>query len=246
MSDPKEGLLAENDLHLEVPGRMKSTMYPLIYGIPENLLFLLAQTTRLANEKDLLENDENTKASKLQQFWARARSLERYICDWQPSSSVEQSDGEQETQRNNIDEAHSAHTSIERRENEILKYYVSALHKALLLFFYRRIHDMHPVILQDQVRHIRDSLSRCDEFDIPAVRFAAGFVWVAFVASCEALDSSLRDWFCTWFDTSKEKSGLPMFQIAKNTAMQAWKKDNQASRSWPQVVRDNNQNIFYI
>ena len=42
----------ENDLHLERPGLWSSTLYPEIFGIPEQWVFLLSQVIRLGKEKD--------------------------------------------------------------------------------------------------------------------------------------------------------------------------------------------------
>lgn len=124
---------------------------------------------------------------------------------------------------------------------------VLALHKALLVFFYRRIYDVDPTILQDRVWQVQDSLSRCDRGDIPT----APLLWAAFVAACEALDPTLRDWFTNWFNRSFKASGLQNFKFALNIAKQVWEKQGRSlssdnSTSWPQVMRDSGMSMFYV
>lgn len=241
MSELKERTLGENDLHLEFPGRWDSTLYPLIFGIPESFLFLVSQVTRLANERDLSDLDECSNVMNLKQFSARARSLEKCICAWQPPDLISNGSEYRTTSQGENSES----------TDSLIQFMMIALHNALLLFFYRRIYDVDVTMLQEKVRRIKDCLSQCDEVEVPAVGLAASFVWVAFIGACEAQHPDTQAWFVRWFDKSAEKSGLSICQIAKQTAQQVWGRANQPFNSalrssWPQIMRENNQSLFYI
>ncbi|PYI00444.1 C6 transcription factor [Aspergillus sclerotiicarbonarius CBS 121057] len=235
MSELKEQHQGENDLHLEIPGRWDSTMYPQIFGLPESLLFLLSQVTRLGNERDLSDAGSCTGALDFKQFAARARSLERCISTWRPPLL---SDGD-------------ADSIVGQANATMIRLMLSALHKALLIFFYRRIYDVDPMILQDKAWQVRDALAQMDRDDVSATRVAAPFVWAAFIAACEALDPTLQDWFATWFETSARRSGLATFKLALRTVRQVWERqrhplNSNASTSWPQIMRESNLSLFYI
>ncbi|GKZ20879.1 hypothetical protein AbraIFM66951_009198 [Aspergillus brasiliensis] len=235
MSELKEQHQGENDLHLEIPGRWESTMYPQVFGLPESLLFLLSQVTRLGNERDLSDMGSYTGALDFKQFSARARSLERCISTWRPPSM---SDADPD----NI---------VAQTNATVIRLTLSALHKALLIFFYRRIYDVDPMILQDKAWQVRDALAQVERDDMPSTRVAAPFIWAAFIAACEALDPTLQDWFAGWFETSARRSGLGTFKLALKIARQVWERQRQplnssASTSWPQVMRESNLSLFYI
>ncbi|GLA05418.1 hypothetical protein AnigIFM60653_005906 [Aspergillus niger] len=235
MSELKEQHQGENDLHLEIPGRWDSTMYPQVFGLPESLLFLLSQVTRLGNERDLSDLGSYTGALDFRQFSARARSLERCISTWRPPSLPDA----------------DPHSIIAQTNATVVRLMLSALHKALLIFFYRRIYDVDPMILQDKAWQVRDALAQVERDDMPATRIAAPFIWAAFIAACEALDPTLQDWFAGWFETSARKSGLGTFKLALKTARQVWERQRQplnssASTSWPQIMRESNLSLFYI
>ncbi|GLA62814.1 hypothetical protein AtubIFM54640_003944 [Aspergillus tubingensis] len=235
MSELKEQHQGENDLHLEIPGQWDSTMYPHVFGLPESLLFLISQVTRLGNERDLSDLGSYTGALDFKQFSARARSLERCISTWRPPS-VSDADPD---------------SIIAQTNATIVRLMISAIHKALLIFFYRRIYDVDPMILQDKAWQVRDALAQVARDDMPATRVAAPFIWVAFIAACEALDPTLQDWFAGWFETSARKSGLGTFKLALRIARQVWERQRQhlnsnASASWPQIMRESNLSLFYI
>jgi hypothetical protein len=66
-------------LHLERPGLWSSTLYPEIFGIPEQWVFLLSQVIRLGKEKDATEGDDATSGLSLKDFISRAKTLEDTI-----------------------------------------------------------------------------------------------------------------------------------------------------------------------
>lgn len=235
MNERKGGSIVENDMHFEVPGKWDSSMYPEIYGIPEPLLFSLAHITRLANEKQISNSGHYENTLGLKEYLERARSLEGYICRWQPPTDPSQS------QHLPISEGPK-----QAQHDLIISHMIKAMHQGLLIYFYRRIYDVNAEIMQSHVENIRNLLSECSQFDIPAVYHATCFVWVAFVAACEALDPATQDWFSTWFDTCIIKGGHHVFRIIKSTAQEVWERDKQGlCAGWPDILSERRQNLFY-
>lgn len=244
MNEIKEAVMGENDLHLEIPGRWDCTMYPSIFGVPESFLFLLSQVTRLANERDLAEAGHSSGGNYLdfKEFMSRARSLESCICASHVSFSATQGEDRQRQTRER---------STSSNDN-LINFMLNALHKALMIFFYRRIYEIDASMLQNQVYEVRKSLEECSRFDEPAVGIAASFVWPAFIAACEAQDLDTRDWFVKWFNQAAEKSELQTCRLAKETIQDVWRRSSCLSTSrtndanWPQIMREGNQSMFYV
>ncbi|KAE8148604.1 fungal-specific transcription factor domain-containing protein [Aspergillus avenaceus] len=238
MDELKEQHLGENDIHLEIPGRWESTMYPKVFGMPEPLLFLIAQVTRLGNERDMSELGTSVSILDFKQFSTRARSLERCICIWRPPPIPPYGEGGLED---------SNDTWVCPSNSKSTRCMIVALHKALLIFFYRRIYDVDPIILQDKVWQVQESLAQCDDGDIPT----APMLWAAFIAACEALDSVLQSWFAQWLGRWCKASGLENFKNALEIAKKVWKKhqqpsNNDISPSWLKVMCESNKGLFYV
>ncbi|KAJ5594703.1 uncharacterized protein N7459_000911 [Penicillium hispanicum] len=234
MNEQKECTVAENDMHFDVPGRWDSSMYPEIYGIPEPLLVSIAHITRLANEKELSSTSRDEHCLDLKEFFRRARSLEKYICAWQPP--VYKSEGP------------TGQDGLSQQQHDlIINNMIIAMHKALLIFFYRRIYGTDPTILQEYVRQVRKLLVQCDQWDVAAVHLSTSFVWITFIASCEAIDPDSQVWFGDWFDAAARKSNVEVFHIAKRTAQEVWRRRKAGvDTSWPTVLQETRQNLFYL
>ncbi|PYH47875.1 Zn(II)2Cys6 transcription factor [Aspergillus saccharolyticus JOP 1030-1] len=228
MEELKEPHQGENDLHLEIPGRWESTMYPQVFGLPEPPLFLLSQVTRLANERDLAAAGSGSPLD-FQQFHLRARSLERCIAAWRPPPPLGVSGDDAGADE---DERENARRSVQLS---------TLLHPALLLFFYRRVYDIDPTILQAQARQVRDALADAAEVTAPVV-------WAAFLAACEALDPALQSWFARWFEAAAQRCGVGGVAHALTVVRLVWERQRQrtGNASWPQVLREEGISLYYI
>ncbi|RAK75443.1 Zn(II)2Cys6 transcription factor [Aspergillus fijiensis CBS 313.89] len=236
MQEQKGGKSVENDMHFEIPGNWDSSMYPEIYGIPEPLLFSLAHVTRLANERQISFAAHHETALNLREFMERARSIEKYISSWQPPAFL------------STTESIIPHERVLQSPHKvIINRLIIAMHKALLIYFYRRVYDVDATMMQGNVEHIREILAECGRFDICAVYHADSFVWIAFVAACEALDPSTQDWFSSWFDTCIARGNFQFFQVIKATAHEVWKRRKQGhSATWLEVLSEAGTNLCYI
>ena len=216
----------ENDLFLERPGFWAGDLYPEVYGVPQTWLFLLSQVIRLGNEKDAAENEPATSSLNLKDFTSRAKSLEKCINQLQsPSQTTNGFDADQ--------------NGGGRSPSE---YLLEAMHHALALYFYRRIHDVDTVLLQPKVVSIRDCLLRCETIDPSLVYSSSGFIWPAFIAACEAEDFEVQLSFSTWFTNCAQRSGLSSFTTILETVEQVWQEKwnaNGSSVTWLDLMKKN-------
>ncbi|PYI28159.1 C6 transcription factor [Aspergillus indologenus CBS 114.80] len=238
MEELKEPHQGENDLHLEIPGRWDSTMYPQVFGLLEPPFFLLSQVTRLGNERDLADAGSSGSTLDFKQFNARARSLERCISAWRPPPLAVDVNGTSD--------------AIERGNSRRSSQLSSVLHKALLIFFYRRIYDVDPMILQDKAWQVREALGEYEEGNeeqAGSSRVAAPFLWAAFIAACEAIDPTLQSWFVRWFESAGQRSSVGVFEHALGAIRLVWERQRQNTgntASWPQILREEGISLYYI
>jgi len=202
----------ENDLHLETPGFFSATMYPEIYGVPEEWVVLLSQVIRLGNEKDLIKDGSSTLS--VNDFWNRAKALEGCVVQGQRLTTA----GFAQSQTPGID-------------GQVLEPLLDALHNALIIYFYRRIHDIDASMLQEKVKQTRDSLLRCDRPDLAGIRYAVVFIWPAFIAACEAEDESLRGSFSSWFADCALRGGQSFFTYLHQIVEQVWRERSASKGS---------------
>jgi hypothetical protein len=215
----------ENDLHLERPGLWSSTLYPEIFGIPEQWVFLLSQVIRLGKEKDAAEGEDTTNCLSLKDFIGRAKTLEDSI--------------------NNLN-LPSRNTSAPENVNSqldqnIIDNMLEAMQNALAIYFYRRVHDVDASILQTKVVGVLDRLLRCEYADSTVVHGSAGFIWPAFIAACEAEDSSVQASFSNWFENSACRSGLSCFTDTLDNIQRIWQEKscaNGKSVTWLDLMKN--------
>ncbi|OQD90620.1 hypothetical protein PENANT_c001G02805 [Penicillium antarcticum] len=216
----------ENDLHLERPGFWSSTLYPEIFGIPEQWIFLLSQVIRLGKEKDTAEGDGTRKCLSLKEFIGRAKTLEDSI--------------------NNLHLPSRNTSALENNNNsqldqDIIDNMLEAMQNALAIYFYRRVHDVDASILQTKVVGVLDRLLRCQQADSTVVHGSAGFIWPAFIAACEAEDSSVQVSFSNWFENSACRSGLSCFTDTLDNIQRIWQEKscaNGKSVTWLDLMKN--------
>lgn len=227
----------ENDLHLERPGHFPFTLYPEIFGLPEPWLLLLSQVIRLGNEKEAAESGDAAAPLELRDFTNRAKAIERAIM-----------------QLNLIDETDSyasnfyssASTSTGGNSGAALDPYIQrnmleAMQEALAIYFYRRIYDIHALMLQTKVRNVRDSVVRIQKADADVPYGSAGFMWPAFIAACEAEDMDVQLSFSQWFAYYAQRSGLPSFLSTLaliERVRKAKRQQPDANVSWHEIMKN--------
>ena len=248
----KEGDKGLRDIHLEDPREYSGTMYLQLYGISETWLSLVSQTTRLANVMDSLDGSNKRKdVELLESLERRKQRLEHMVCSFAETNkpinaSTPQlaSDDENQYGPNAPSEKETPRSCM-----------VRALNSALVIFFYRRIRNVHPWILQEHVKSVVQALQ---DFDISCQTFGVegpGCPWPVFMAGCEAIAPLQRDYLLQWLQHAFAKTGFARFPAIKSCMEEVWKKrdslnqrKDKSSRdkvcSWIHVSRE--QNIYVL
>ncbi|KAK7417234.1 hypothetical protein QQX98_004668 [Neonectria punicea] len=220
------------DIHLQIQGHWKETLYPVIYGIPESLMTLLSQTISVANEKTRLESLARCNPQLSVDLAHHVKTLETSIWAWSlttesmgpPRPPQLASEGDQEL----MDHPQARSMAL-------------AIHQALVIYFYRRVYDMHAKLLQDLVRKTLDYLEPCMEQMIDDQDFAASLAWPAFIAACEAVAPDLQEQALRCLTATDERGLFFTPKPAKQMVSSIWERRKQSgdwSMSWPCVLMD--------
>ncbi|KAL6914926.1 hypothetical protein FSST1_012686 [Fusarium sambucinum] len=195
----------ENDLHLQHPGIWSATLYPEIFGVPELHVFMLSLVIRLAREKE--ENQDE--AMPLKEFMGRAKAVERWI-------------KQLHILRQSIWTAEKPMDPEQQQSVDLLNSLDDTMQHALSVYFYRRIYDLDPGMLEKHVLGVRDRLLEFDESDAGMGYGSLRLIWPAFIAACETDDKRVRDSFSRWFERSAKKSGLRIFTETIQRVKNVW------------------------
>ncbi|KAI9931696.1 hypothetical protein MW887_010273 [Aspergillus wentii] len=206
----KNNAVGHQDIHLEVMGLWNDTLFPDMYGVPESLIGLLSQAIRLANEQELLYRDPVADPDLVVNLSKRTKTLEYQILSWdkrQPSlpfspcsSGAESDSGSRLT---------ACYNSF-------------AMHQSLILFYYRRVHNVNAFILQETVQKaIRFIEQACSSNQ--KEEYNSSLIWPCFIAACEAIDSTLQARFLHWLYDMLDRTAVNTFATAAKVAQQVWK-----------------------
>ncbi|KAL6158346.1 hypothetical protein ACJBU6_02465 [Exserohilum turcicum] len=177
--DQEAGL---RDIHLSDLRQWPKTLYMEIYGIPEDWLSLVSQTTRVANILDFLERTPlQVPRAFTDSLQRKTTRLEHMICSFSTQHSVSRSPS-------------PLHGNGDARPNpsNSSQAMLRAMGSALVIFFYRRIRNVHPLILQTYVNDVITALGNFDLAQGTANDKSPGTPWPAFIAGCEAMSTSAQ------------------------------------------------------
>lgn len=185
-----------------------------IYGFPQQLVSFISRTTYLSNAT-------SAPSTSLDQ---QCRQLETGICEW---TSPEQT-------------ATNADDPFSLLANQIMMpHLISAIHSAIIIFFYRRIRNVHPLMLQ---HHAEKTISSLEKFETEKRSLCltnCGIVWPGFMAASEALDEGLRERSRVLLRGCARATGMRNFDVACDVVESVWAmKRNVGLRvDWSCVVR---------
>ncbi|KAH7007434.1 fungal-specific transcription factor domain-containing protein [Ilyonectria destructans] len=200
-----------------------------IYGIPQTILGLISQTTHLANELDTFYVDDRH-TMFADELNLRSTQLENRICNWDGVIR----DGLRQPRVANEDSCRTMH------------HLLLALHSSLIIFYYRRVRKINPVILQSYVEQVYTHLLRCTEFSLQHDQTVA-MVWPGFIAACEALSLDSQQKWLQWLREASQRSNLSGFDVAADVATEVWKRRKEEcdiTVSWVDVLRQNNLRLI--
>ncbi|KAF4996200.1 hypothetical protein FDECE_12541 [Fusarium decemcellulare] len=212
-------------IHLEDSQGISDLTLRFLYGVSETWLSLVSQTTRLANFMEkLAQSREKFDGSSLDSLESHKKRLENLVWTLAQSTPPPQ-----------MEEA-SKYTPRD--------HLVRALNYALVIFFYRRIRDVNPSILQ---QHVDSVIQALREFDAACERDGIdgpGSPWPAFLAGCEAMNTSQRQYFSGWLKNSFDKTGFTRFRTIISCMHEVWRRQGegtgigQPNGTWVQVCQE--------
>ncbi|KAM0555921.1 hypothetical protein ACHAPJ_006323 [Fusarium lateritium] len=215
------------DIHLEDPRHGVDDQFHVIYGIPEQWLSLLSRTTRLANWMDATEIPHKLRDDRLMEKLShQAQSLEDAVCDFFNSHKTS----------TNIDATKPPNVCMFR-----------CLTASLLIFFYRRIRSVNPLVLQTYVDEVIQGLEIFDASLVHHKQLGPGSAWAAFMAGCEAMGDTRRNKLLQWIERAFDICKFQSYQRAKELMMLVWERTDQTPRgqreattrpSWMQISRE--------
>jgi arginine metabolism regulation protein II len=194
---------ALRDIHLQDPRENPNTLYGMIYGISETWLRLLSQTTRLANQMDAIKATEDMAVPG--SLLRKAAQIEDIVCTLASTSSA--------SPANALPNMHLH----------------KALNSALVIFFYRRIRNVNPWILQSHVDDIIRALASYDQALTRQKVDGPGLVWPAFMAACEAIITTKRNHLMRWIEQASAKTGIHYYGQAKEIIEEVWRRRDASS-----------------
>ncbi|KAI1387141.1 fungal-specific transcription factor domain-containing protein [Hypoxylon trugodes] len=159
--------------------------FETIYGVPMSLMSLMSQATSLAREADSEQLAfQSAKLHTLASFASRVRALEDQICafHWEPGQGTQ--------------DIPPGPATIYR---DVMRPLVSAMHQALLIFFYRRIRKMNSYALQPFVKRTISELIEFQRAKAQNSIVTPVPCWPGFVAGSEALEEEDRQRVRQWF-----------------------------------------------
>ncbi|KAJ3539873.1 hypothetical protein NM208_g5307 [Fusarium decemcellulare] len=212
-------------IHLEDNQGKSDSALRFLYGVSETWLSLVSQTTRLANfMARLAQSKEKFDSSSLDSLESHKKRLENLV--WALAQSTPPPQMEETSKYTPRD------------------HLVRALNYTLVIFFYRRIRDVNPSILQQHIDNVIEALR---EFDAACERDGIdgpGSPWPAFLAGCEAMHTSQRKYFSGWLQNSFEKTGFTRFRTIISCMHEVWRRQGegmgigQPNGTWVQVCQE--------
>ncbi|PYI09198.1 hypothetical protein BO78DRAFT_439325 [Aspergillus sclerotiicarbonarius CBS 121057] len=179
-----------------------------IYSIPQSLFELIFQTTQMAGEIQRLQNDGREQVTDHDSFAAKVKDLENNICGWGHQTH---------------DGVYRPFCSTVRPRRECFPYHVvQAVHKALIIYFYRCVRDVNAAILQPYVQQTIQHLQEYDKQKKMSSDRSSNTCWPGFIAGCEALDPHLREEYAKWLERSGQSTGIQMFNVALEAVQKVW------------------------
>ncbi|RSM11728.1 hypothetical protein CEP52_002883 [Fusarium oligoseptatum] len=214
------------------PGKSDSTLR-LLYGVSETWLSLVSQTTRLANFMDRTSHiGEKPDTASLESLESHKKHLENLV--WTFTHSTPSQVGGPSSTPETAPRAHL----------------VRALNYALIIFFYRRIRQVNPGILQQHVDNIIQALK---EFDDACERDGIdgpGSPWPAFLAGCEAMSSSQREYLSGWLQKSFDKTGFTRFRTIISCMHEVWRRQEESletgRQDWTWIHVSKEQDLYVM
>ncbi|KAK1457231.1 hypothetical protein CCUS01_01698 [Colletotrichum cuscutae] len=184
-NEEKNETVGYADIHLESQGLWRETLHSNIHGIPESLMTLLAQTIQLSNEKDHLETRARSNPKLAIDLKTHVKTLEGRIWTWSIESEIAILSAAGKSQP--LDNGTNLITQPSTQSM------VQAMHRALIIYFYRQIRDVSAMLLQTVIDQALGYLESCLDSMVRGDDFALGIAWTVYICARESISPELQE-----------------------------------------------------
>ncbi|RSL93111.1 hypothetical protein CEP52_013457 [Fusarium oligoseptatum] len=224
--DESCGMAFEFGLFGALENQENPAFFREIYGFPQDLLSFISRATFLANQISM-HRRRFPELSMTTELEHHCTVLEGEICSWKNYS--DDAEGE-------ADDPIAAFAN-----RAIMSHLITAFHCAVLIFFYRRVRQLHPFLLQP---FVEKTITNLEAFEQEQRNFSlvnCGIVWPGFIAGAEAVDLELQARFYKRLQDCSRSSGMHNFGFAAEFLQDFWalrgQKGNE-NMTWMDMVRD--------
>lgn len=229
IDEPKDCRMDVPDIHLHDSRKSTGSLCQQVYGMPETMLSLVSQTTRLANVMETLRNAQALDIPINSHVWGTLRGRSTRL------ENVINCSRNRDLRLDMCKERTSPHELM-----------VQALNSSLVIFFYRRVKQVHPAILGGHVDHVISTLQIWLAFVKEGCPVGLGTLWPIFISGCEATTQIQRSAILDIVDQAGAKSGLMPFRTAKDIMSKQWRLQDEQQVSnlgghlptWVDILRD--------
>ncbi|KAI5460374.1 fungal-specific transcription factor domain-containing protein [Mariannaea sp. PMI_226] len=204
----------------------KNPAFKEIYGFPQELLSFISRATFLANQITMYRRNFPDLAMSTE-LENSAVELENELCAW--NENWENSDGDG-------DDPVAAFAN-----RAIMSHLIAAFHYATIIFFYRRVRQLNPLLLQS---YVEKTIANLEGFEQEQHNFSlvnCGIVWPGFIAGAEATDPTLQARFYKRLQDCSRSSGMQNFGFAADFLQHLWglrKQKGNENMTWMDLVID--------
>lgn len=226
MGVEKTDSVGYQDIHLEVMGTWSNSLFHVMYGVPESLMGLLSQAIRLANEQELLTRDTLVDVEVVTNLNKRTKILEHHILSWDKK------------QQPLPISPHFGDSESDSPTPEAFCYNAFAMHQGLILFYYRRVHNINALILQETVQKALRFIEQACSSN-KREEHNSSLLWPCFIAACEAVEKSLQVRLLDWLRNMFHRTAVRTFATAADVVQRVWKAREETSDytlSWFDVM----------
>ncbi|EXJ53364.1 uncharacterized protein A1O5_13404 [Cladophialophora psammophila CBS 110553] len=206
------------------------------YGMPASILKLIARTNNMVAQIDPPQHHGTAQPYMPAELIEAAAALERDICHWETPQRQAESNGD-----TFILLSCSSTNSIPDPAQTMKSNIATAMHHALMVYFFRFVRGTNPIILQHYVESILSNLEMHHESKqcfFPGVRLGVT-VWPSFIAACEALGDGLRRRAILCMRHAAW-AGFQNAEAAEMVAKEVWRRRDAGELhvSWSTVLRE--------
>jgi arginine metabolism regulation protein II len=212
------------DIHLDATGVWLPTLFPDMFGIPELLMTLLSQTISLANARTKLDKAAIRDPVVGRAVTAHIKKLEECIWSLEPECAADLTSHS----ATRLVPVTAADTEQHEQRYSPDKLLTFAVHQALLIYFYRRIHNVSAHILQIYVRKLLEHIEPCMHTAKHDQDYGASIGWACFIAASEATTTELQERGLAYIEVLEARGNFVGLRRPRKIVQRVWEERTKA------------------